>query len=553
MPPIKINTYDFNLSPTENLKANFLADRLAKNRWGNKFKRLYDKHDAATTDGTLGTYDFTAGMRSVVYSLSGYEADLAAAQAFKTKIYNDFEVSDGATWSIGHATAHSYMVVLIEKVQSFLYTKVETRGMHFSLSLDVDSGDGRKVSWFRSSGVSDATASVLKPLYDTSGTYGLHLVSSDGLPYGHYDGGLRADTTQNTALGLYSVENTSDPRFHADQESRFDDIWAQLLVFAGMMAKYMAPDLVGERASVVIGLGQILDFVERRIVTLQAAIDNLENSQTRTGDDLELIDHLGIADTLHDQITDPGEVERIWLMLEKEIDPPKIAYFDGGSMVVENDPNYEWWLEPQFDEIRKYVKNFEDYCTYHQWDIVNPRVTVNKEIFNLAGWKIFWYVSAFLDIDVDMEDPSLWEKLLNFVLFIISIVLIVVSGNPIWLKVILVTTTVMGYLGVLSPEVALVVAVLSFGYGVYSVDFSSLSSMEMFRWAIQNVSMVMDMVSMHEAIGVQKEIEDEARKEAKFKSTAETQEEAMNYIYTDAYSQYDDLYTVLYDFEPKYR
>jgi hypothetical protein len=242
--------------------------------------------------------------------------------------------------------------------------------------------------------------------------------------------------------------------------------------------------------------------------------------------------------------------------MEKEISVPIVISEDGKSNIV--DPDYEWWLDPEFDEIRKYVKDFQNYCVLEDVDGFadswrTARVWVKKEIFGLSGWKIFYFVSAFLDVDVDMEDPSFWEKLLNFILVIVSVVLVIVSANPVWLKIVLVTTTVMSYLGVLSPEIALAVAILSFSYGVYSTNFSAMGAMEMFSWAIKNVNMVMDMVGMHEAIGLKDDIEEDARERNKYKTTAQMQDEAMQYIYTDAYSQYDDLYSLLYNFEPKYK
>lgn len=539
MAAIKINTYDYNIGPIENLKGNFLADRLAKNRWGNKFKKLYAKNDTTTVDGPIGLYDFTAGMRAAVYTLPEYETALASAQAFKTKLYYDFEASDGVTWSVGHAAPQSYMVVLLERVTSSLNTNTsQVRGMHFSLSLAANSGDGRKVSWFRSSGVNDSTPTILLPLHNTAESYGVHLVSNDGLPYGHYDGGLRSGTLHNTALGMYGVQNTLDARFRTDQEARFNDIWAQLLVYAHKMVQHLSPAVVGERVSVLVGLGQMLDFIDRYMVTLEDAIDNLSNSPTRAEEDMELMNHLGITDTIQEEVTDPGEVDRIWFKMQKEI--------------ASAAPGYEWWMEPQFDEIRAHFKDFHLHCVAEDRFLYSV-VRVKASAFELSGWKIFWFVAAFLDVGVDMEDPSFWEKVLNFVLAVISIALILISGNPMWLKFILVTTAVLSYMGVISPEIALAVAILTFSYGLYSVDFSSLSGMQMFSWAVKNVSMVVDMVGAYESIGIQKELEEKAKYENEKKSMSQMQDEAMQYIYSDAYSQYDDLYTMLYNFEPKYR
>lgn len=539
MAAIKINTYDYNIDPIENLKGNFLADRLAKNRWGKKFARLYKKNATPTADGTIGIYDFTLGMRSAVYTLSEYETTLASALDFRTKLYNNLEVSDGTIWSVGYAAPQSYMVVLLEGVSSSYFSNAsQIKGMHFSLSLAANSGDGRKISWFRSSGEDGSTATTLLPLFNAAESYGLHLVSSDGLAYGHYDGGLRAGTLHNTALGMYGVQNTADARFRADQDARFSAIWAELLVYAQKMVSHLSPSVVGERVSVLVGLGQLLDFMDRYIVTLEDAIDGLSNSPSRAEEDMALMNHLGIVETIQEQVTDPGEVERIWFRMEKQI----------GSAA----PGYEWWMEPQFDEIRSHVKDFHLHCTVDD-HLFATVARVNSSVFDLAGWKIFYFVSAFLDVGVDMEDPSFWEQVLNVVLAVVAIVLILITKNPIWLKIILITTTVLSYAGVLSPEISLLIAALSFSYGLYSVDFSSLSGMQMFNFAIKNVSMVVNMIGTYESIGIQKEMEAQAKHDNEKKSMAQMQDESMEYIYSDAYSQYDMLYSMLYNFEPKYR
>jgi hypothetical protein len=58
--------------------------------------------------------------------------------------------------------------------------------------------------------------------------------------------------------------------------------------------------------------------------------------------------------------------------------------------------------------------------------------------------------------------------------------------------------------------------------------------------------MVFKMVQLYEAVKLEEEAHDEE------KPPHELQEEAMQFIYSDAYSQYDNFYSVMYDYEPRY-
>ena len=248
----------------------------------------------------------------------------------------------------------------------------------------------------------------------------------------------------------------------------------------------------------------------------------------------------------------PNKISSIWFEFKKEIFPSPL---DEGGV----DQSHEWWKETQFDEIRENVDNFQDYCiviwgTGIQGLTPSPSyVEVNAEIFDHAGHKVYWFVSAFLNVDLNVKSRSFWETLLNIILTVVAIVLIVISKNPVWMKLLLVSTTVMNFAGVLSPEIALAVAVLTFGYGIYNVDISGLSGTEMFRLAIKNVDMIFNMVEMHDAIGLKKEKEAQVEQDNKNKSTAQIQEDAMTFLYSTAYNQYNEMYELLYDFSPKYR
>lgn len=560
MPPIKINTYDFNLTATENLKANFLADRLAKNRWGKKFARLYTPHMSDTIDDTIGTYDFTVGMRATLGDATTYSTDLSDTIAFKNTLIDNVKVLTDGVWSIEGALKHSYMAVLLESIEGLTFSgieKAEVKGMHFSLSIEGDVG--RKTSWFHSGGVNDGTVCSMEPLeYPDTDDFGLYLESDDSLLYGHYDGGLRTGTAHHTVLGLYGVEDRNEPCFAANQEARFTAIWDDLLKYAKLMVEDEVSQTVGERISVVVGLHQMLEYLDERIAILTESIDMMENSDDRVSDDLSLIDHLDISDTLREEITDPSKIRSLWFKMEKAISFEAVTDNGDGTSILNEE--YAWWEEEQFDEIRLHLKDFQDHCI-----VVAPRglyippiVRLKEEILSLAGHKIYWYVNAFLDVGARAKKPSFLQRVFNFLLLIVSIALVVATQNPIWIKLLLITTQVLGYFGVLTPKVQLIVGVVLFSYGVLNVNgvsnvnFSAMNGMQMFQWAFKNIDQIFKMVQMYDAIGIEEELKAQAKEDAKDKSVAQLQEETMDFIYTQGYSQYDDLYSIPYDYEPKY-
>jgi len=556
MPPIEINSYDFNFGAYENLKANFIATRLEENRWGKKFARLYRRHEQpGDPDGTIGIYDFTKGMRAATSSIPEMQEDLDAANTLLDLMRQKLTVDTEGTWSIVGALRYSYMVALLENVGSdgvVILPSSELRGLRFALCLD--DGDDRRIAWWPESGIKDGTSTVLKPLMDPDVDWGVRLIGEDGTEYGHYaESELIDGTTQDNALELYSVEDREDERFDPNQDERFEDLWGLLITHVKMMIKGMTPEEEHERASVLIGLDQFLHWLEWRVSNLEDGLDALSESSDRTAEDLELLDHLGMIESLNEQISDPGDIERIWLKFEKEIFPTWDTNEDGELIP---DENYEWWLEDQFDELRGYVKDFQQYCE-PIWgeageDGNPPRrsyVRLRSDVWDLSGHKIYHLAVAFIDIGVDLEDPPFWQQLWNFLVFVFSIYSIIVGNNPLWMKALMITAATMSFAGVLSPELALLVTIVQFSYGLYNADFSAMSNLEIFKFAIKNVEMLMKMKGLYDMIELKNDLKDKEDDQ----SVVAVQEQATTFIYTTAYSQYDDLYTQLYRWDDLYR
>ncbi len=526
---MRLKQYDFNFGAYENIKSQVVADRLAKNRWGLKFKELYMRHMETTGNGTIGNYNFTRGMRASVTTITQSQTDLAATTNLKNKLLNGIQVDVGSGFSINGALQNSYASVLIEAVQNPFNVSTlphqKIIGIHFSLSL----ADG--TSWFYSSGTNDSTPCV------------------------DYESGTNTGENHNTILNSRGVEDRTNASFKPNQDALFASMWTEMSDFLGLMVDDFVPAVIGNREAVVVPLSSLLYFLDSRVTVLIQTIDQLTNGVGRIEEDLELINYLGIADTLYQQIDNPSKIGDIWFMFERDITPQMI---DNGIGILIPDPNYEWWKEQQFQTrvengvkipgIADKVKNFQNYCVME-----GSKVYVKLELLDTVGYDIYWFVNTFLGIDASAKKTSLLARIFNFVLLIVSISLTAISANPVWLKIALIGTSVMSYSGVLSPELSLFVAALSFGYGLSQVDFSAMNSVQIFSWTINNIEMVGKMLNLYKNIGIQKNVHDKAKEKNKNKNLAQLQDGSMQFIYSRAYSQYDDLYNMLYDFSPQYK
>ena len=487
---IVIHTYDFEKSSYNNLVDNFMAERLSLNRWGKKFAKLYKKHqDASPVPGTIGDYDFTAGMRASVKTLPQAQAELNREVAFNHNIQNTVNGTDFPTLG------------------------------YFSVFVTV---------------VIDSTV-LGTTIYRVNGYNAFIAVEGD-------------DDTDSNAL--------------------FGNIQGELSYFISEYAALKVTGGVGEQRELKVSYAEFMSWLGDRDHVLHKALTDL-NNVGRAKDDLELIKHLQLEDTLSEEISKPSDIETMFFKFKKPLATGHVIDDGNGNKIL--DPNYKWWEEEQFQGewvdkpdkedgtprtkkawspgIADKVKKFQDYCVV---EVVGTKafVRVKADVFDRPGYKIYHFVTAFLNIKVKAKEKSWFEKLLGFFLLIVGIALTVMTENPIWLKYLLVSTQILNYLGILSPKVSLLVALVSFGYGISNVNFSAMSSMQIFKWAVNNVEMVYKLAGIYESIEVQKDMKEKAKEQDKDKSLAQMQDDTIEFLYTDAYTQYDKLYESMYDFDP---
>jgi len=469
--PIKIRSYNTGLSLYENGKSNLMTDRMAKNRWGNLFKKYYSKNKDVTTDGTLGIYNFTEGMRASVMSITIAQNDLDRVNAFLTVFDDKMNIYNGLTQTT------STVVVLATSQNAVTGTPVPTI-VDVAFTFSADPLDQTYVDW---------------------------------------------------------VNNSSE-----------------LAYYLGFLTEDDVSDTLFQSVVVEIPFTELKEFLDELVVTLTQSIESLVNDTGRVGDDLELISHLGIEQTLFNEISQPQKIQKIWFSFQKEVSTPLISDGAGG---VTQDPNYAWWQEEQFQKktvviegkthiiygIADAVEDFQNYCIF-EGDIVR----LKEEVFELPGWKVYWFVNTFLTIDVSVRKKSLLRRIFDFVLLIVSIVLTVVSTNPAWLKVVIIATQVGGYFGGVSPRLSLIVAGLTFSYGALNTNFSAMSSLQVFSWAIKNVEQVFKMMQIYESIELREQMLAKAKEANANERLVQQQEEVMEFIYNRSTNQYEEMATVLY-------
>jgi len=551
MPPVRFHRYDYNLSTNENFKLNMMSTRMAQNRWGAKFKKYWKRHDepaAAQIDGqdVMGTYDFTEGMRVAVESIEDQQESLQKAKDFRQALIDNLEVKDsGGNWSLESSLRHSYMAVLIKGGAA---ADGALLGLKLSLSLD-EPDDDRAVSWWHSSGESDGTVSQLLPLDPPGSSSVLELHSDDGNAYGHEHGGLRDGTTQDNALSRYGVEDHSNSRFHDDQDTRFGAFWADLEYYAPKIVRPLTPDTEGERASVIVGLDQLFAWLDAKISKIEEGITKSEDNQGRAKEDLELMEHIGVKDSIAGAVPDADDVEKIWFRFQKTIEPPADA-----------DETYKWWEEPQFNNemvehpethkmeklyrIGDYWKDFYEACVV-DWE--NKIVYLRKDAFDVnAGWKVYWLVQTFLGTDFE---TTWWYKIKKLIMFAVGAVLTWLSDNPTFIKMVLIAYQALDALGAVTPEMSMAFSVVMMLYNLGSANFSAMSGLDQFQFAIGNVEQVSQIVAIAQTIGMQEQAKAEAEKKAKQKALVAQMGEATEFIYTRAYSQYDEMYNALYRYD----
>ncbi|CAA6806690.1 MAG: Unknown protein [uncultured Sulfurovum sp.] len=565
-----LSTWNSNLSAYENVKSNVLADKMAKNRWGSKFKKLYNP--LKDVDNKV---DFTQGMHNCAGTdVLGIIQEL---EDLRDALNSFFLLSDNST-----AKPNSYFTLLGSLHYGMDAVHLDDVQLSLSTPTAFTEDDQRRISkFFRKNNTSSSASSFLepidsyflrkeivqndsyqKPFYSKNQ---LSLWVKDGTQYGHIEENYILDSSSNfsNVHSLYGIEEENELFKNSFDYSKdflklFSDFKLEkwLLNFMEISSSWAENiNSIGDSVSIVFGADLVLAWINENLTSWYAYLNDLD--QSRVGKELELIEHLNLCEMLKEEIgNNAGKISSIWFQFKKEVTPNIILVKNSlGNKVQVYDPAYKWWEEEHFDEVRKKFKNFHTYFKLEEENVDDGYggtgtayvVLKDESALELSGWKIYWLVTAFLDIGSRAKKQSLLKKLFSIALLVVGIYLTAVSGNPAWVKIILVAVSIANFSGSLSPKAQLVLASVMFVYGISNTSFSTMSTSQIFSWTINNIEMVFKMVQMYKFI----KLEDETKEEDL--NPHETQEQSMHFIYSDAYNQYDNLYAVMYDYEPKYK
>ena len=411
--------YNFNLSAYHNLKGNLIATKMAQNRWGSKFKRLYTPYK-----DQYNKFDFTQGM----YNCAGTDVQekIEEIEFFISKLNVLSKLNDGTS-----ATSHSYFSMLC-KSDFFIDGKIDNftiSDVKFSLSLSryISEDDNRAISlFFQKNAKENNSRAYLEPInsyFDRQESVEaneyqkayysmnkLFLEDKEGNKYGHVDSNalLKKGTTFSNILNIYGLEQSSNGLF-LEKESYLAEF--NMLFDNDEFNKYLKDFVqyslswekneptVGNSICIVFGMELILSWFNEKLGSWISYLREL--NRERTGIELELINHLNLCDTLKEEIGNhAGDIASIWFEFKKTVTPPRIP-IDGGSFAY--DLNYKWWEEEQFSEIRKRFKNFHLFFELVIEDAIYTNssnyIIAKDSIWELSGWKIYWIVSALFSID----------------------------------------------------------------------------------------------------------------------------------------------------------
>ncbi|MDD5548642.1 MAG: hypothetical protein PHI79_03475 [Sulfurovaceae bacterium] len=587
---MKFIEYNFNISVYDNLK----NDILAKTNWGNKFKRYFKRHSQIVSSNKLAqskspnshpfayiptddepktaVYDFKAGMSYLIRNdeLPTFELET------QTSLIDDFNalcsvLIDGQ-WSNIEVINNSYIALVVENTTQVDDIDdsciVSSYRLNLMMNASVSEEDKRYKGRFFAYNTSDDLQCYLEKLYeDDNNLSGLKVYDTNGVEYGHYVENTLAPT-YNTITDMFGVEDLSVP-FRDTIDSDYTNIEPRLLQsfrdFALDAGVWDDIDWAANnnKAVFVFSVAQYIEWLNLNASILGDYIYNYTNNKSRLEDDVKLLRHIGIIDDLKEEVDSDKRMKYIWVSLQKQIDVSlqTISYeeeyvyeiagveYTGTRTVTQIDPDWQWWLLDEFVFIRRNYHKFYEHCNVFMID-GKLAVVVNDSFLELTGKKVYDLVNFFIDVDAYIipKKKSWWQKLLSFVLFIVGIVFTLMSASPAWLKLVIIANSVMEYTGNGSLVLSAITAVLTLGYNIYNVNFSTMNALETFDFAMSNINTVVKIYGMYSQMGLvnlQNELE-------QLKSSSKSADEMIEYIYSYAYSQYDDFYNLLYNYNSNY-
>jgi hypothetical protein len=539
--------WDLSYSPYENAKQNLISLRSSQNRFGAKFKKIFEKN---AEGGEYPYYYFTKGMRSL-FKKDDIQGQIDKTSSLLTKVSDIFAVSlTGTAYKIEDSKDSSYIAVqYFEDSMSDTFT-LGSYQIVTCANISASGTDSRKKSAYLGSITQDRDIE-LDPLEDASETFGLKLVTEDATSYGSYSNptlpaGINSSTFAETFTVDATLEKNPDDNFifRQDMQAKFDDIkndfeaYLQEYIQSTYYYAHHSPGIAGSDI-IVLSLGQFMDYLQDSTVEMVDFRDDIADERAK--EDLELIKLLNLESSLKTAITKPHKIRSIWFHFNKTCTMPESG---------------NWWEAEELKGMKPIgvlKKAMLEHCEVTLDDSFGMPVgaggefsiTVKKSFLTLPNWQICLFVQNFMDIQTKVKKRWYEKGLGKLLIAIVTVALIVLTENPTWAKVLLATTAVASQYGIIGGEVQMLVTAAMMVYGVASADFSSMSGADMFNFAVTNINMTANLVNLNEQMSIEAQMR-KRQKEFDDYYTAQKQDEVMKYIYTDGYDEYTSFYDVLY-------
>jgi hypothetical protein len=389
---------------------------------------------------------------------------------------------------------------------------------------------------------------LVDPLEDAANEdFGARLYASDGSEWGHYaspflPGGVKNQEVvpmfcvdasgENNPDGLPIFKATIDDDFNA-QKSEFERYIKDYI----QSTQYYNDTLINAQyhmdSVMVISLGQLYDYI-RDIRDDMIVYRDADPQSERARDDLEMIHLLHLEKSLQDQISKPHKIKKIYLRFQKECTMP-----DSGK----------WQEAKELDRVRR-VHDLELHTI-----VTNPSAAPGEKFWvypkdsflTLPNWQVALMVQTFLDIKTKVKKKWYQKGIFKIIMAIVTIVLIILTENPTWVKILMITASVGAQFGLIGRDLQMLVAAAMIVYGVSSADYGAMNGTEMFQFAVKNINMTAELVRMYEQRSIAASYAARQREIEEYYASRQ-QEEAMQFIYSDGYDEYSSLYSVPYQY-----
>lgn len=543
-------THDFSLGVYENEKQNFIAERSSQNRFGIKFKKIFNKHKGGSS--AHPAYDFTSGVRSL-FKKDGIQQEIDKADAVLASLSMFATSPNGVNYDLNDALVGSY--VRARFTYDVQYDDFSLIGYKITISssLDSDAADKRKKStYIERLNLATVNNLTLDPLENQAETFGVALSDVDGVQYGHYETptlpAMTSGEMDDTFTTDASLEKNVDDNFIFNQnlQTEFDvskTEFERYLKEYLQSTQYLNNMTLSDNDILVFSLGQFKDYIEDDKTDLETFLAEEEDTD-RAKDDMKLIELMRIESSLKENIDKPHKIKSISFRFQKECTMPESGL---------------WWEAKELSKIRD-AKSLQKHCYAETFieDLDNGNdITImigdkfwvypNESFLTLANWQICIFVQTFLDIKTEVKKKWYQTGLGKLLIAIITVVLIILTENPVWAKVLLSATAVASQYGLIGGKLQMIITVAMMVYGVATVDFSTMGGLDMFNFAVNNVNMTANIVQIQKQASLSSQFAERQRVIDDY-NLSKKQDEVMRYIYTDSYDEYSTFYNLLYKY-----